>query len=276
VTLDGTNAGPILSVQAVCKSFAFPVLSEVSLEVPRGATVGLIGPNGSGKSTLFNIISGFEKADAGSVRLDGARVDGLLPHAIARRGLMRTFQLSQGGLKLTAIENLMVASADHAEHRIFSSITRPLHVIRRERALLGRALDILGLLGLTRVANEYLGNLSGGQRKLIDIGRMLMARPQICLFDEPTAGVNPVLIDVILRALRRINEEEHFTILLVEHNMRVVNELCSFVYVLSAGQMISSGTPAQVRADERVIASYLGHADRVAAPARAAAMRTNS
>jgi len=251
---------PLLRVEELSKSFALPVLNRISLEVAAGGIVGLIGPNGSGKSTLFNVITGFERPDGGKVLLRGERIEGLLPHAIAQRGLMRTFQLSQGGLKLTAIENLMVAAPDHAEHRLLASLINPLRVLRRERVLVARAADILSLLGLTRVANEYLGNLSGGQRKLIDIGRMLMAQPEICLFDEPTAGVNPVLIDVILRALRAMNDEHRFTIFLVEHNMRVVNELCGFVYVLSAGRIISAGTLDAVRADERVIASYIGQA----------------
>jgi len=252
------KTAPILFIEGISKSFLLPVLNGVSLEVPAGGIVGLIGPNGSGKSTLFNVISGFERPDSGSVLLRGERIDGLLPHAIANRGLMRTFQLSQGGLKLTAIENLIVAAPDHAEHRLFANLVNPRRVLRRERALVESAAEILSLLGLAEVANEYLGNLSGGQRKLIDIGRMLMARPAICLFDEPTAGVNPVLINVILSALRVMNEELGFTILLVEHNMRVVNELCHFVYVLSAGQIMVAGTPDEVRADDRVIASYMG------------------
>ena len=264
---------PILKVEDLSKSFALPVLKGISLAVPAGGIVGLIGPNGSGKSTLFNVITGFERPDAGRVALRGEYIDGLLPHAIARRGLMRTFQLSQGGLKLTAIENLIVASPEHAEHRLFVSLVNPLRVIRRERALLIRAADVLKLLGLSHVANEYLGNLSGGQRKLVDIGRMLMAHPAICLFDEPTAGVNPVLIDVILRALRAMNEEDGFTIFLVEHNMRVVQELCRFVYVLSAGQVIASGTPDAVRADDRVIASYIGNGHDAARTRRARARR---
>jgi ABC-type branched-subunit amino acid transport system ATPase component len=268
--VNGANAqpAPILSVEGISKSFVLPVLNNVSLSVPSGGVVGLIGPNGSGKSTLFNVITGFERPDSGSVRLKGERIDRLLPHAIAERGLMRTFQLSQGGLKLTAIENLMVSAPDHEEHRLFANLVNPRRVTRRERALVERAAEILALLGLTNVANEYLGNLSGGQRKLIDIGRMLMARPAICLFDEPTAGVNPVLIGVILSALRTMNEEHGFTIFLIEHNMRVVNELSGFVYVLSAGQLIAAGTPEEVRADDRVIASYMGHAHATQPPRR--------
>jgi branched-chain amino acid transport system ATP-binding protein len=254
----GDGNGVILSVEGVSKSFLLPVLQDVNLTVRERGIVGLIGPNGSGKSTLFNIITGFEKANAGKVILRSRRIDGLLPHAIAQEGLMRTFQLSQGGLKLTAIENLLVSAPDHEEQRLFRSLANPAAVIRRERAILERAKDILALLSLTHVGNEYLGNLSGGQRKLIDIGRMLMARPAICLFDEPTAGVNPVLINVILAALREMNEQQGFTIFLIEHNMRVVSELCEAVYVLSAGQLIAAGAPAEVQADDRVIASYMG------------------
>ena len=256
----------LLEVTNVSKSFGgLAALRNISMAVDIGKIVGLIGPNGSGKSTLFNIITGFERADAGSVALRGERIDDLLPNMIAKRGLMRTFQLSQGGMKLTAIENLLVTARDHEEHRLLRMLIDPLAVIRRERGLIERAREILKLLGLQDVGNEYLGNLSGGQRKLIDIGRMLMARPKICLFDEPTAGVNPRLIRVILNTLKEMNRHYGFTILLVEHNMRVVNDLCDYVHVLSAGELIAAGTPAAVQVDHRVIASYMG-ARRAAAP----------
>ena len=254
-------AAPLLAVEGIAKSFgALPVLTDVGLAVEPGRIVGLIGPNGSGKSTLFNIISGFETADAGTVTFAGARIEGERPHAIARRGLMRTFQLSEGGLRLTAIENLLAAAMDQREHRLLASALNPRRVLAREAANLARAREALALLGLGAVANEYLGNLSGGQRKLIDIGRMLMARPTLCLFDEPTAGVNPTLVNTILDALKRMNREEGFSILIIEHNMRVISEICERVYVLAAGQIIASGTPEEVQADPRVLDSYLGAA----------------
>jgi ABC-type branched-subunit amino acid transport system ATPase component len=261
-----------LAVEGIAKSFdATPVLHDVGLEVERGRIVGLIGPNGSGKSTLFNIITGFDTADAGQVTFAGERIDGQLPHAIARRGLMRTFQLSEGGLRLTALENLLAAATDQQEHRLLTSVLHPRRVLAREAANLERAKAALDLLGLRPVGNEYLGNLSGGQRKLIDIGRMLMARPLLCLFDEPTAGVNPTLINTILDALKRMNREEGFSILVIEHNMQVVSEICDWVFVLAAGQIIARGTPDEIRSDPQVLHSYLG-----APPATPAAARVRA
>jgi ABC-type branched-subunit amino acid transport system ATPase component len=254
-----SDAVPFLTVEGIVKSFgATPVLQDVGLEVERGRIVGLIGPNGSGKSTLFNIITGFEAADAGRVIFAGARIDGELPHAIARRGVMRTFQLSEGGLRLTALENLLAAANDQDEHRLLASLLHPRRVLGREAANLQKAKAALDLLDLRQVANEYLGNLSGGQRKLIDIGRMLMARPRLCLFDEPTAGVNPTLINTILDGLKRMNREEGFSMLVIEHNMRVISEICDWVFVLAAGQIIARGTPEAIRSDPQVLQSYLG------------------
>jgi len=149
---------------------------------------------------------------------------------------------------------------DQQEHRLLASALNPRRVLAREAANLARAKEALVLLGLSAVGNEYLGNLSGGQRKLIDIGRMLMARPTLCLFDEPTAGVNPTLVNTILDALKRMNREEGFSILIIEHNMRVISEICERVYVLATGQIIASGTPEAIQADPRVLDSYLGTA----------------
>jgi ABC-type branched-subunit amino acid transport system ATPase component len=264
-----SDAVPFLTVEGISKSFgATPVLQDIGLEIEYGRITGLIGPNGSGKSTLFNIITGFEAADAGQVTFAGERIDGKLPHAIARRGLMRTFQLSEGGLRLTALENLLAAATDQEEQRLLALVLHPSRVLARETANLERAKVALDLLGLRQVANEYLGNLSGGQRKLIDIGRMLMARPRLCLFDEPTAGVNPTLINTILDALLRMNREERFSIFIIEHNMRVVSEICDWVFVLAAGQIIARGTPDAIRSDPQVLQSYLG-----APPATLAAVR---
>jgi branched-chain amino acid transport system ATP-binding protein len=166
---------------------------------------------------------------------------------------------------------LLAAATDQQEHRLLTSVLHPRRVLAREAANLERAKAALDLLGLRPVGNEYLGNLSGGQRKLIDIGRMLMARPLLCLFDEPTAGVNPTLINTILDALKRMNREEGFSILVIEHNMQVVSEICDWVFVLAAGQIIARGTPDEIRSDPQVLHSYLG-----APPATPAAARVRA
>ncbi len=254
------NLSPtLLEVESVSKSFAaLKALKDVSLSVPEGQIVGLIGPNGSGKSTLFDIITGFQTRDRGSVRFLGATIHDRPAHAIARLGLIRTFQHSEGGQRLTAIQNLLAAVQNQTELNLPAALLRIPRVLRVERENLVRAREVLALLGLTRVGNEYVGNLSGGQRKLVDLGRILMARPRLCLLDEPTAGVNPSLINVIIDALVAMRKSEGITLLIVEHNMQVVSALCEHVYVLAAGAVIAQGTPDAIQQDDQVIASYLG------------------
>jgi neutral amino acid transport system ATP-binding protein len=255
----------MLEVEGVSKSFeALAALQNVNLSVAHGRIVGLIGPNGSGKSTLFDIISGFQRADRGTVTFRGVRIDHRPPHAIAHAGLMRTFQLSEGGQRLTAFENLLAAAQDQVEANLPGAVLGLPRLLRTERANLTRAKEMLALLGLLSVANEYVGNLSGGQRKLVDLGRILMAGPALCLLDEPTAGVNPALIEVILDALL-VMRREGITLLIVEHNMEVVSAICETVYVLDAGVVIAAGTPASIQGDERVLTSYLGRPRAVTA-----------
>jgi neutral amino acid transport system ATP-binding protein len=249
----------MLDVRHISKNFdALAALQGVSLTVEHGSIVGLIGPNGSGKSTLFDIISGFQRADGGTISFEGRRILGKPPHAIAHLGLMRTFQLSEGGQRLTAIENLLASAQNQVEANLVGAILGVGRVISIERENLSRARDVLDLLGLAHLGNEYVGNLSGGQRKLIDLGRVFMATPRLCLLDEPTAGVNPTLINVILDALKRMRSEQGITLLIVEHNMQVISEICEKVYVLDAGMLLAEGTPEAIQTDERVLASYLG------------------
>lgn len=159
---------------------------------------------------------------------------------------------------MTTTENLLAAVPGQEEHRPVRTLLNLPAALGRGREIRARAREVIGILGLKDVADEYVGNLSGGQRKLLDLGRIFMARPRLSLLDEPTAGVNPRLIDVIVDALRRMNRDEGITLLIVEHNMRVIQEFCDYVYVLDAGRMICEGTPEQVRADARVLDSYLG------------------
>jgi ABC-type branched-subunit amino acid transport system ATPase component len=249
----------ILELQGVSKSFdSLRVLQNISLTVETGSIVGLIGPNGSGKSTLFDIVSGFQSGDSGTVIFRGRRLDGRPPHVVARAGLMRTFQLSEGGQRLTAIENLLAAAQDQIEANLVASVLDLRGLLWRERVNIERARDILTLLGLRQVANEYVGTLSGGQRKLVDLGRIFMAKPRLCLLDEPTAGVNPTMTNVILDALKAMRRAEEITLLIVEHNMQVISEICEKVYVLDAGILIAEGSPDAIQADDRVLSTYLG------------------
>jgi neutral amino acid transport system ATP-binding protein len=248
----------LIEAKEITKSFeGLVALQAVSIGVEAGKIVGLIGPNGSGKSTLFDIITGFQRVDRGSILFDGKTITGLAPHQIARRGLIRTFQMSEGGQRLTAIENLLAAAADQDEQNFVTSLLGLRALLARERANLKRAREILHMVGLAALGDELVGSLSGGQKKLIDLGRVFMARPMLCLLDEPTAGVNPTLIHVILDSLRRMNRDFGISLLIVEHNMRVVRDLCDYVYVLDAGSLICEGTPEAVQSDERVLDIYL-------------------
>ena len=256
---------PLLKVWNVSKAFGgLRALRNVSLSAARGKITGLIGPNGSGKSTLFEIIGGFQKAEQGRIEFNNVKIDGLPPYKIGHLGLLRTFQLSEGGERMTVLENLLAAVSGQEEHRLVRFMLRFPRVMREEAENLEKAKDVIQLLGLRREANEYAGNLSGGQRKLLDLGRVFMSGATLCLLDEPTAGVNPTLVNTILDALKVMNLERGISMLVVEHNMRVVSEICEHVYVLDAGAVISDGPPEAVQNDGQVLEIYLGQ-DRTSA-----------
>jgi ABC-type branched-subunit amino acid transport system ATPase component len=230
----------VLDVRGVRKNFGgVTAVNDVSLTLERGRIYGLIGPNGSGKTTLFNCITGLERPDAGAIALDGTRIDGWKPHRIARRGVGRTFQVIRVFPELTALENLMV-------------------VTRGPRAAAqARALELLGFVKLERLAGEFAGNLSYGQQKLVEFVRVLMTDPALILLDEPAAGVNRTLLNDLLEAVSRLRDGGK-TVLLVEHDMKVVMGLCETVFVLDHGEKIAEGPPGVIQADERVIEAYFG------------------
>jgi len=211
----------------------------VSLALERGRIYGLIGPNGSGKTTLFNCITGVERLDAGHVVLDGQRIEGKAPWQIARRGVGRTFQVIRVFPELTALENLMV-------------VTTGPHEAARQRAR-----ELLAFVKLEGLADEYAGNLSYGQQKLVEFVRMLVRDPSLILLDEPAAGVNRTLLNDLLDAVRRLRDAGK-TVLLVEHDMKVVMGLCETVFVLDHGEKIAEGPPGAIQSDERVVEAYFG------------------
>jgi len=248
----------MLEVNGVKKRFgSLKALNGVSFFVNSESIVGLIGPNGSGKSTLFNIISGFSPLDAGEVRLRGERIDGLSPDRIAKKGICRTFQVSRAPERLTVLENMLLAAKDQTGEDPFSSLLRRMAVSRSQKANLEQAMEHLELLKLSHLANEYASNLSGGQKKLLSLGRTFMRDADCILLDEPTAGVNPSLTSELVKAIRTIQGERHKAFLIIEHSMKVISEICDRVCVLNFGELLAEGSPEEIQQDARVLEAYL-------------------
>jgi ABC-type branched-subunit amino acid transport system ATPase component len=248
----------ILKIENVYKNFGgILALNGVSFAVKDNSITGLIGPNGSGKSTLFNVISGFYRKDSGEIHFKGEKIERLEPCNIAMLGIGRTFQISEVPQKTTVLENLLLAPKRQCGEGVFKVFLNPLKIKRENEQHLNNALDILKLIQLTDLKNEYAENLSGGQKKLLSLGRILMSEPQLLLLDEPTAGVNPTLVKDLMVAIRNLRDQKGITILLVEHNMRVISEICERVIVLDFGQKIAEGTPEEIQSSEEVLEAYL-------------------
>ena len=252
-------AAPILQVQDLTKAFGgLRAVNHCSFVVQPGTITGLIGPNGAGKTTLFNLITGFLNPDGGAIYFQGRRIDGLPPHEIVHRGLLRTFQIPRELKRMTVLENLMVVPPGQTGENVWVSWLLPWRVNRQERAIQRQALEVLDFLRLRPLANEYAGNLSTGQKKLLELARILMAQPTLALLDEPGAGVNPSLLNLLIDDIRRACVERKVTFLLIEHNMNLVMNLCDPVVVVRNGALLTQGTPAAVRANPEVMAAYLG------------------
>jgi neutral amino acid transport system ATP-binding protein len=250
---------PILEVGEVTHSFGgLRAVDGASLEVEPGSITALIGPNGAGKSTLFNVVSGFLAADRGTVRFEGRRIDRSAPHRIARAGLVRTFQVPRALTRLSVLDNVLLAASDHSGERLSGLVLRPRRVRALERKARERAAELLELVRLDRHAADYAGVLSGGQRKLLEFARVLMARPRLVLLDEPMAGVNPTLGRQLVEHALRLRADLGMTFLFVEHDLDVVMEASDRVIVMNEGRVIASGAPGEVVADERVVDAYLG------------------
>jgi branched-chain amino acid transport system ATP-binding protein len=245
----------LLSVSGVSKSFGgLRALDGCQLEVQQGAIHGLIGPNGSGKTTLFNVITGYERIQQGEVRFDGAEITNAPPDRVFGLGIGRTFQLTRLFVRLTVLENMLVAT--QREQGWLRGVMHRAGSAAEKR----RALELLEFVGIDRLAHEPAGNLSYGQRKLLELASLLVADPAVLLLDEPAGGVNPTLITHLAERIKELNKAGK-TFLVVEHNMEFVMSLCDRVTVLSQGTALKSGTPAEVRADPAVLDAYLGGAD---------------
>jgi ABC-type branched-subunit amino acid transport system ATPase component len=240
----------LLEIDKLSKSFGGVVaVDECSLSVPAGSITGLIGPNGSGKTTVFNLVTGFIPKDRGHVTFKSGSIDGFGPDRIYALGIGRTFQLARIFPRLTALENLLVPVRSHGLRSLFSRADGS-----REKA---RAMEMLEFLEISHVAGTLGGALSYGQRKLLELGAVMMTEPELVLLDEPAGGVNPALLERIAERIRRLNDRGT-TFLLVEHNMAFVMSLCTNVVVLHQGRPIASGAPDAVRRDPVVLDAYLG------------------
>lgn len=250
-------ADVILSAEGVRRSFGGLVAVDVErLDIERGAITALIGPNGAGKTTLFNLLTGFDRPDAGRWTFDGERLDGKRADKIARAGMVRTFQLTKALARMSVLENMLMAGADQRGERFFSSLVRPLWK-PQEKAVEERAWELLDRVKLTPVADSFAGTLSGGQRKLLELARALMVEPRLIMLDEPMAGVNPALVETLLGHITALRDEGR-TVVFVEHDMDVVQMISDRVVVMAEGSVLAEGTPSEIAADTAVIDAYLG------------------
>jgi len=252
-----SNGRPILQLDDVVQSFGgLMAVDHCSFDVPAGSITGLIGPNGAGKTTTFNLIAGVLVPDSGDIRFRGESIAALPPHRIAQRGLVRTFQTPRVFARMTVWENLMFAAPDQPGEGVLRAWRRSAWQ-GREAELSQRAQGILAFMELGRLEDEYAGSLSGGQRKLLELARVLMIEPQMILLDEPTAGVNPTLSRTLIDRIQELNRQGT-TFLIIEHDIDMIMRICHKMVVMHYGHRLAEGDPETVRKDPRVLEAYLG------------------
>ncbi len=249
----------MLEVKSLHKSFGgVKAVDDCSMFVKEGSITGLIGPNGAGKTTLFNLITGFHKPDRGEIFLQGERIEALPSNRIFHKKIFRTFQITREFEQMTVLENLMIIPASQCGEKIWNTWLRPGMVRKQEKAINEKALEVLEFVELIDLKDEYAGTLSGGQKKLLELAKSMMADPKIVLLDEPGAGVNPTLMRKLVAHIRKLCEEKNITFFLIEHDMNLVMNLCNPVIVMSEGKKLAEGNPEEIKKDKSVLEAYLG------------------
>ena len=253
------NNSDILQVKNLSKYFGgLAAVSKCSLKIKKGTITGIIGPNGSGKTTLFNLIAGNLKASDGQVIFNNKDITNVPSYELFSKGLLRTFQIAHEFTNLTVLENLMMVPGDQSGEKLMTALLKPKIVKKEEAIIRNKAYEVIEFLNLKHLANELAGNLSGGQKKLLELGRTMMVDAKIVLLDEVGAGVNRTLLKDIGTAILRLNKEKGYTFCMIEHDMDFISRMCDPVIVMAEGSVLFEGTPDEVKRNEKVIESYLG------------------
>ena len=261
---------PMIVVEDLHKHFGgFHAVDGASLKIAPGSITGLIGPNGAGKTTLFNVIAGVHKPTSGRVVMDGEDITGLPPHELFHKGLLRTFQIAHEFHSMSVLENLMMVPAGQSGEKLWNTWFGRKRIADEERALAAKADEVLDFLTIDHLRDEKAGNLSGGQKKLLELGRTMMVDAKIVFLDEVGAGVNRTLLNTIGDAIVRLNKERNYTFVVIEHDMDFIGRICDPVICMAEGKVLAEGTLDEIKANDHVIEAYLGtglkHKDKVGA-----------
>ena len=254
----------ILEINNLSKYFGgLAAVSDCSLKVKEGTITGIIGPNGSGKTTLFNLIAGNLKASSGKVLFNSENITGIPSYELFSKGLLRTFQIAHEFTNLTVVENLMMVPGNQSGENLVNVLLKPSLIKKEEKEVRDKAYEVIEFLNLKHLANELAGNLSGGQKKLLELGRTMMVDAKLVLLDEVGAGVNRTLLKDIGTSIERLNKEKGYTFCMIEHDMDFISRLCDPVIVMAEGSVLFEGTVDEAKKDEKVIESYLGRGSKL-------------